>query len=396
MGRRKVNAHVSGDDAQPAARHPSTTASVAMSVSPSPSPIQGPAPPPAKRAEPLGQTNASTMPGPSNAFMTTRGQKRKAMTLEPPGETTLDQSQRRRQNSDADYIATGPVPVQEAQTPGYYPGTQYGVSGPYSNQHSMRNSRQGSASHRAPSQSAGPYYPPPGTAMTQYGRTTGQANYSMTPNSISASRNPSIPSTEFAPHYPLPPIRPSPTPSQMSTQMPPAAHPQPQHPSEMGQITMVPPAAVIRDLQAHVRKVEEVNAVRLRHLSDLASRLRQSDAANAGLRKELKHSIRVSGHAARLESLSSDEMLQLFINSLQRDTRNLNADKEQLEMEIIRLKEELNKVVNGLPRDTAPIVRENLELKAKLQRSAWILASIEKQVARGMEPENSAGGPSGQ
>lgn len=318
------------------------------------------------------------------------------MTLDPPGETTLDQSQRRRQNPDADYIATAPVPVQQSQTPGYYPGTQYGVSGPYPNQHSMRNSRQGSTSMQAPSRSAGPFYPRPGTAMTQYGTTAGQASYSMTPNPISASRNPSIPSTEFAPHYPLAPIRPSPTPSQMSTQMPPPAHPQPQHPSEMGPVTMVSPAAVIRDLQAHVRKVEEVNAIRLRNLSDLATKLRHSDATNAGLRKELKRWVRVSGHAARLENLRSDEMLQLFIDSLQRDTRNLNSDKEQLEMEIIRLREELNQVVNGLPRDTAPIVRENLELKVKLQRSAWILASIEKQVARGMEPENSAGGPTGQ
>lgn len=395
MGRRKVNAHVSGDNAQSGARRPSTTAGVAMSVSPSPNAMTGLAAPPERGAEPLGQTNASTMPGPSNTLVTTRGQKRKAMTLDPLGETTLDQSQRRRQNSNAAYVATAPVPVQQAQTPGYYPGIQYGVSGPYSNQHSMSNSRQGSTSHHELSQSAGPYYPPPGTAMAQFGAATGQANYSMTPNPISASRNPSISRTEFAQQYQLPPIRPSPTPSQMSTQMPPPAHPQPHHPSEMGQITMAPPAAAIRDLQAHVRKVEEVNAARMRDLSYLASKLRQSDAANAGLRKELKYSIRVSGHAARLESLSSDEMLQLFIDSLQRDTRNLNSDKEQLEMEIIRLTDELNKVVNGLPSDTAAIVRENLELKAKLQRSAWILTSIEKQVAQGMEPENS-GGPTGQ
>jgi predicted nucleic acid-binding Zn-ribbon protein len=84
-----------------------------------------------------------------------------------------------------------------------------------------------------------------------------------------------------------------------------------------------------------------------------------------------------------------------MIENLQREKNALLAKNEQHKSQIRRLNEELNKVINELPSDREPLVRENMELRAKVQRSAGILTSIEKKVAAAMNDEDNGDGHTG-
>ncbi len=394
MGQRKVSSHVLADDVESAAPRPPSTTSVAVSISPAPSPMPATAASPAVHVEGPSRSNTQTTPGPNNAAVTCdqqpRREKRKALTLDPHGEATLDLSQRRRQNSNADYVQVAPA-LQHAQAQGSRPGSLSGVSVSLPSLRSITNSQQGLTSLQTLNRGAGPSYPASDT-----GTATAQGNYSMGYSPTSASRNASFSSTEFAPQYSLPPIRPNPTPSPRSTQMPPPAHPLQlpsttiRHPSISSVDTETLP------LKIHLQMSKEANFATTKELSRTKVQLRQSEAANVELRRALHNSTLVAGPAPRRECTCSiqsavDRAAQSVLADLQRENYSLLSKNDTLKRELRRLNQELNNLVNHLPVDVRHVVEENLQLKAGLQHSSAIFTSVEKQMTGAMNPEDNGG-----
>lgn len=387
MAPKKVSSHIVVDDDQPAAPPPLTRASVAMSMRPLP-----------EAAPPASQTDMNTLPRLTNPTATMpqqdRSKKRKALTIDTRAETTLDKSQRRRQNSNADYVPVAPVPLQQA--PASRPGSLSGVSLPSLIPPSMSSSRQDSISQQGLNPGIPPFYPAQSTA--QVGTT--QGNYATDPSPIPGSRNASISSSQFAPQYQLPLIRTNPTPSPRTTQMPPPPQQQPQPLSATRRPSTSSPEIEVLALRAQLNLSQAENAATARNLSDCAFRLRQCERANADLHRALHNATQAAALAPRRETLSSipaasEQLTQSMIDNLQREKNALLAKNEQHKSQIRRLNEELNKVMNELPSDREPLVRENMELRVRLQRSAGILTSIEKKVAGAMNDEDNGDGHTG-
>lgn len=183
--------------------------------------------------------------------------------------------------------------------------------------------------------------------------------------------------------------------------MPPPAQPQQLPSTAMRQHSISSVDTETLPLKIHLQMSKEVNVATTKELSRAKVQLRQSEAANAELRRALHNSTLVAGPAPRRECTCSiqgavDRAAQSVLADLQRENYSLLAENDTLKRELRRLNQELNNLVNHLPGDVRHVVEENLQLKAGLQRSSAILTSVEKQMTGAMNPEDNGGRRTGE